>query len=102
MPHSYSEDALIEQPAIELFKQLGWEVANCYHETFGVNGTLGRETAGEVALVSRLKPALEKLNLDLPPEAIDAAVEALTRDRSAMSPAQANRQIYKLLKDGIR
>jgi len=28
----YSEDALIEQPAIELFEKLGWETANCSKE----------------------------------------------------------------------
>jgi len=26
----YSEDNLIEQPAIELLGQLGWEPANCF------------------------------------------------------------------------
>jgi len=98
----YSEDTLVEQPAIELFKELGWEVANCYQETFGPNGSLGRETAAEVVLVSRLRPALERLNPDLPAEAITIAIEALTRHRSAMSSTEANRQIYKLLKDGVR
>src|SRR5256885_11467766 len=98
----YSEDSLVERPAIELFRVLGWEVANCYQETFGPTGTLGREIAAEVVLTSRLKPALEKINPDLPSEAIDAAIEALRRDRSAMSPAEANRQIYKLLKGGVR
>jgi type I restriction enzyme R subunit len=28
----YSEDALVEQPAIELFGSLRWETANCFHE----------------------------------------------------------------------
>lgn len=102
MSRNYSEDSLVEQPAIELFRELGWEVANCYHETFGANGTLARETAAEVVLISRLKPSLEKLNPNLPPEAIDAAIEALRRDRSAMSLAEANRQIYKLVKNGVR
>ncbi len=102
MKVSYSEDTLVEQPAIELFKKLGWNAANCYNETFGPNGSLGRETAAEVVLVSRLRPALEKLNRDLPAEAITIAIEALTRDRSAMSSTEANRQIYKLLKDGVR
>lgn len=60
MPSRYSEDSLVEQPAVELFNDLGWEIANCYQETFGANGTLGRETAAEVVLVSRLKPALER------------------------------------------
>jgi len=61
----------------------------------------GRETTSEVVLVSRLRAALEKLNPVLPPEAISAAVDELTCDRSAMSLAAANREIYTLLKDGI-
>jgi type I restriction enzyme R subunit len=32
MPAAYSEDALIEQPGIALFDELGWEAANCFHE----------------------------------------------------------------------
>jgi hypothetical protein len=27
MPHAYTEDQLVEQPAIELFAELGWQVA---------------------------------------------------------------------------
>ena len=62
---------------------------------------LGRETKGEVVLVSRLRAALERLNPALPPEAITAAVDELTRDRSAMSLEAANREVYLLLKEGI-
>lgn len=102
MKARYSEDSLVEQPAIELFKELGWEATNCYHETFGANGFLGRETAAEVVLTSHLRPGLAKLNPDLPPEAIESAIERLTRDRSALSPVQANREIYQLLKNGVR
>ena len=36
-----------------------------------------------------------------PPEAITAAIDDLTRDRSAMSLAAANRDIYQLLKEGV-
>ena len=63
---------------------------------------LGRETKGEVVLVSRLRAALERLNPALPSEAITAAVDELTRDRSAMSLASANREVYSLLKEGIK
>ncbi len=99
----YSEDALIEQPAIALFRDsLGWETLNCYNETLGPHGTLGRETRAEVVLVQRLRPALERLNPTLPHEAIEMAIEALVRDRSALSPASANREVYRLLKDGVR
>jgi type I restriction enzyme R subunit len=37
-----------------------------------------------------------------PPEAIELAIEELARDRSIMSPANANREVYKLLKDGVK
>src|ERR1035438_2466144 len=102
MPHAYTEDQLVEQPAIGLFAELGWQTVSAFEETFGSTGTLLRETNGEVVLVSRLRAALERLNPTLPPEAITAAVDELTRDRSAMSLEAANREVYLLLKEGIR
>lgn len=63
---------------------------------------LGRETKAEVVLTSRLKPALERLNPELPPEAIDLAMEELTRDRLRMSLAAANHEVYNLTKNGVR
>lgn len=98
----YSEDALVEQPAIALFAELGWETSNCFYERFGQDGTLGRETPTEIVLVSRLSPTLERLNPDLSRQAIDLAIEELVRDRSLVSPVQANREVYRLLKDGVR
>jgi type I restriction enzyme R subunit len=98
---SYTEDSLVEQPAIRLFAELGWETTSASEETFGPSSTLGRETKGEVVLISRLRTMLCKLNPALPPEAISNALDELTRDRSAMSFEAANREIYQLLKDGI-
>ena len=97
-----SEDAAIEQPTIALFAELGWETLNCYHENFGSLSPLGRETMAEVVLPSRLKAAIEKLNPGLAPEAVEIAVQELTKDRSAMSPARANQAVYKLLQDGVK
>ena len=37
----YTEDAAVEKPAIELFRELGWNHINAYHEELGVDGTLG-------------------------------------------------------------
>lgn len=95
-----SEPAL-ELETIKLFEQLGYNTANCYSEKIGNNSTLGRETKAEVVLISKLRPALEKLNPTLPTEAIHLAIEELIRDRNALSLANANREIYKLLKDGV-
>ena len=102
MPHAYTEDQLVEQPAIGLFAELGWQTVSALEETFGATGTLLRETKGEAVLVSRLRAALERLNPALPTEAITTAVDELTRDRSAMSLEAANREVYLLLREGIK
>lgn len=102
MPHAYTEDQLVEQPAIGLFAELGWGTVSAQEETFGTTGTLQRETKGDVVLVPRLRAALERLNPALPSETITAAVDELARDRSAMSLEAANREVYLLLKEGIK
>jgi len=99
---SITENSLIEQPAVTLFSELGWQTQNCFEETFGAGGTLGRETSSEVILTSRLTAAMERLNPELAAEAFHAAVEELTRELTAMSAAHANRETYQLLKDGVK
>ena len=88
MPHAYTEDQLVEQPAIGLCAELGWTTVSALEENLGApspglsatlshpmgeGASLGRETKGEVVLVSRLRAALERLNPALPPEAITTA-----------------------------
>jgi type I restriction enzyme R subunit len=113
--HAYSEDQLVEKPAIGLFAALGWQTVSALEETFGALPSppaplplagegrvcLGRETKGEVVLVERLRAVLCKFNPALPPEAIQTAIDELTRDRSAMSLEAANREVYRLLKEGV-
>ncbi len=102
MSHGYTENSLVEQPALGLFAELNWKTASAREETFGPSGTLPRETSAEVVLARQLRDALERLNPAQPPEAISAAVDQLTRDRSAMLPVSANREVYELLKDGVK
>jgi type I restriction enzyme R subunit len=97
-----SEDAAIEQPTIALFRSLAWDVLNCYHENFGPLSLLGRETMAEVVLPNRLHAAIEKLNPAVSPNAIEIAVLELTKNRSAMSPARANQEVYRILRDGVK
>ena len=66
MPHSYTEDLLIELPAINLFSEIGWQTVVALEETFGPTGTLQHETKGEVVLLSRLRAVIERLNPALP------------------------------------
>jgi len=56
MSSQFSEDALVEQPAIALFAGLWWEISICFDEKFCENSTLGRETSSEVVLLPRLLP----------------------------------------------
>jgi len=62
MPHAYTKNQLVEQPAVGLFAELGWTTVSAKEEVWGANGTLRRETSGEVVLVFRLRAALERLN----------------------------------------
>ena len=101
MAHAYSEDQLVEQPAITLLAELGWHTVSAMEEVVGPHGTLGRDIKTEPVLVLRLRAALNRLNPSLPPEALSTAVDELARDRSTMSLAAANREVYGLLKEGI-
>jgi type I restriction enzyme R subunit len=110
---TYTEDALVEQPAIQLFEDLEWETLNCFDEQFGLLSSeqqpldntkawLGRENRAEVVLTQRLRSSLEKLNPDCSPTDINSAIEELSRDRSSMSPIAANEQCYRLIRDGVK
>ncbi|BCX49780.1 hypothetical protein HAHE_36880 [Haloferula helveola] len=78
---SYTEDHLIEQPAIQLMEhELGWDSVNAYDDPpsprlrrTGWSACSGRE-----------------------------AVEELTRDRAALSLVEANREIDKLMRGGVK
>jgi len=91
MSSPFSEDSLVEQPAIALFAELGWETVNCYDEYLGRDAPpgrlyyLGRETSNEVILLSRLLPALGRLNPQLPAEAFQLAIQELIRERSLVA-----------------
>ena len=98
MSHDYTEDQLVEQPALALLGSMGWSVASALNEGDAANGSLGRTSKGEVVLGSRLRSALEALNPGLPPSAIQNAVDQITADRSGMSLVGANREVYELLK----
>lgn len=101
-PDPDSEDAL-EKATMQLYRDMDWDdVIDCYDEKLGVGGTLGRETTTDVVLVPRLRAALKRYNPNAPQEAIQQAIGEVLRDRSLMTPANANRDVYKLLKDGIK
>lgn len=100
-PVGFSEQALVEKPALALLEQLGYEVVDGYGERLGVGG-LGRDVQSEVVLRHRLRPKLAELNPGLPAAALDIALDEITLDRSTMDPVRANRTVWKLLRDGAK
>lgn len=100
---AFTEDQLVEQPAIQfLTDQFAWQHVNCYSESFGEAGTLGRASNNEVVLRSKLSAAVRRLNPELLELAVEQVVEEVSRDRSAMSSVEANREVYQLVKEGVR
>lgn len=101
-PKGYNEDALVEQPAIALLAELGWKTFDAYSEFDHGVSPLGRETKADVILKTHLREALLWLNPDISVDSIHQAIEALSRDRSRMSAVATNREVYHLLKNGVR
>ena len=97
----YTEDQLVEQPAILLFEQLGWESVDAQYEKLGPDGTLGRDNKAEVFLVRRLRAAIERFNPSMPAEAVEQAITEITKPRTAMHYARANQEIHTLLRDRV-
>lgn len=95
------ENALVEESANELFRELGWRTVNLEHEQFGPDNPSGRQSDRDPFLPAILKESLRRLNPDLPGYALDQAETVLREDRSAMLPMAANREIHALLRDGV-
>ena len=91
----------VEGPAVDLLKSLGWDHIDLQDEVPGPQSPTGRTSFREVFLPTRLRPALKTLNPALPEEALKQAEDALTRDRSAMLPVHANREVLGLVVKGV-
>jgi len=98
-----SEDRLVQQTFAEhLETVLGWKSLYAYNaETFGPQGSLGRNSEREVVLVRDLRVALEHLNPGLPEAVREQAVEKLTRIDYARSLLQHNREFYGFIRSGV-
>ena len=92
----------LERFAIKTLKKMKWESCNCYNEFEQGSSSLGRDNRGEVVLTARLRPALERLNPEASSETINNAIEELSRSRTTMSCVEANWEIYRLIKDGVK
>jgi type I restriction enzyme, R subunit len=100
-PGKYTEDQLVEQPAIKLFEELGWDSVNAMRETLGPDGTLGRDNRSEVFLIRRLREAIQRLNPAAPGDAVEQAINEITKPRTVMHYARANEEIHGLMRDRV-
>ena len=95
----YTENSLVERPALVLLEELGWQTAVGFDEKAK---ELGRDNQTEPVLSRRLKEAVQRLDPTLADDSVGKAIERITEDRSAMEPVRANREIYELLRDGAK
>ena len=54
-----------------------------------------------MVLTRDLRAALRRLNPDLPPRAIEDAIQTLTRHDFSRSMLQHNQEFYRLIRDGV-
>lgn len=95
-------EARLEAEVMKTFHELGYETVDAFHETFGVNGTLGRDNRAEVILTRYLQQALQRLNPNLPASVYTQAVDTIRQNRSLHATLEsANEEVYRLLRDGV-
>ena len=99
MNGSFFKESEVEAAALEWLEGLGWSVE---HGPDIAPGAAAAERAAyeEVVLEGRLRSALERLNPDLPGEALDDAFRKLTRIAGTTLESR-NRAVHRMLVDGV-
>lgn len=97
-----SEDD-IEQALLQRLQHLcGFDSLNCFTaQPDDLDDGSGRSDKREVMLGDRVRAALERLNPQAPTQAVEQALAQLLQPRTAMSLAAANREVDRLLRDGV-
>ncbi len=120
-----NEDRLVQKTFAEhLEKVLGWESVYAWNtEIFGTDlpspaamrhplpegegrqapavCNLGRRDTREVVLTRDLRAAIERLNPQLPPAALEEAIGKMTRHDFTRSLLQHNQEFYQFIRDGV-
>ena len=89
----------VEAAALEWLEGLGWRVAHGPEIGPHADGA-ERANYSEVILEHRLRDSLDRLNPDLPAEALDDAFGKITRPEGSTLEAR-NRAFHRLLADGV-
>ncbi len=92
-------ESVVEEAALQWLAEVGWQVAygpDVEPEKLGAE----RDDFTEVVLTRRLRAALERINPQLPPAALDQAVAAVLRLEHP-SLIENNRRFHSLLVEGV-
>ena len=92
-------ESAVESAALTWLESLGWQVKHGPDIAPGEPET-EREDYGQVVLEGRLRQALERLNPDLPIEALDDAFRKLTNPEGATLVTR-NHAVHRMLVDGV-
>ena len=89
----------LEKQCLDWFAEVGWELAHG-PEISPDGGSLERTDYRQTVLVRRLLRALQRLNPGIPPDALEAAVQAVLKlDHPVLE--QRNRAFHRMLLDGV-
>ncbi len=100
--NNYSEEAIVQVPALDLLGSLGWEIQhNLTEEKLGEDGTLGRKSFEEVVLFRDLKKVLLSLNPWLDEYGCEQVMATLTESVASDLLIQRNEKKYQLFRDGV-
>ena len=99
-----NEDTLVQSTTADYLEEhLDWDSVYAYNnETFGKEGTLGRESDKEVILTRYLGEALVNLNPGLPNAAYQDALRQITEAPVTENTLQINHEQYELIKNGVQ
>jgi type I restriction enzyme, R subunit len=92
-------ESVVEQTTLAWFESLGYAVESGPSISPGEPGT-ERGDYDQVVLLGRLQTALENINTNIPPDAIEEAVRKITRTDSP-SLIENNRRFHRMLTDGV-
>lgn len=101
MNREYSENVMVRDAAGDLLEELGWTVVMAQQETFGQDGTFGRESSRDTLLPKHFYPAIARLNPWMTNQQIQQVVQTLKQYLYTASLLQINEEKYALLRDGI-
>ena len=92
-------ETVLERTALDWFQSLGWVTA--FGPDISPDGPAQeRGDYDQVVLIGRLQTALENINPNIPPDAIEEAVRKIARADSP-SLIENNRRFHRMLTDGV-